>query len=125
MNKLTLLQLFIKDDAKIEALVKWYIHNKNLYLKGNSEASFMKGLVNAQVYIVYWLGLKSIVPDFPVAMFICFVPVIVSVKILLHWSIGKWWDKRKFYDREKDWYNQRDPVMKAISKTVLDGKGIN
>jgi len=114
-----IMSLFLHDRERLERVVKWYIHNKNLYSKGNSEASFFKGLVNAQVYVVWWLGLKSVLPDFPIVLFICAVPVIVICKIGIHWSIGKWWDKNRFYDREADWQNRRNPVLDGLDRKVL------
>jgi hypothetical protein len=122
LKKIEILRFFVKDQERLERIIKWYIHNKNLYSKGNSEASFFKSLVNAQVYVVWWLGLKSVVPDFPLVLFVCAVPVIVILKIGIHWMIGRWWDRNNFYDRESDWSNKRNPVMNGLDKKVLGGK---
>jgi hypothetical protein len=121
MRKIDLVRWFVKDQAKLDRLVEWYIHNKNLYQKGAGEATFFKSLVNAQVYVVWWLGLRSVVPDFPLVAFACAVPVVVVLKVCMHWMIGRWWDVNGYYDRESDWSNKRNPVLTELGNR-MNGK---
>ena len=116
--------LFTRDRDRLNAWMLVYIHHRNLYNKGQNELGFFKTLVNVPSLMVFWLFVRSIVPDFPLWLFIVGCPVLMGIKITSNWVVGLWWEKHDFYDREADWSNTRNPISKAISENLLDGKGI-
>ena len=119
-----LLRLWGKGSPVVEKWIRLYIHNRNLYATGNGHFGFFRLLVNPQAFIVWWLFVRSLVPEFPLVLFIACVPVIILIRIGSCWALGFWWDRNNFYDREKDWDNKRNPVMKEVSARLLDSKGI-
>lgn len=118
------LQFVVRDRERLEYWIGLYIHHRNLYNKGQGELGFFKTLVNVPSLMMFWLFVRSLVPEFPFWLFISSVPVLMGIKIISNWVVGWWWDKHDFYDRESDWGNNRNPIQKAISETLLNGKGL-
>jgi hypothetical protein len=116
--------LFIKDHDRLDRWMRFYIHHRNLYAKGQGEAAAVKSLVSLQALMLTWLFLKTTFPFLETWMFFTFAPFLVAFKIGFHWWLGYWWDVHNFYDRENDWGNQRNPIQKSISETLLNGGGI-
>lgn len=115
---------FTRDDATLEKWSRLYIHNRNLYQKGQSEVQFLKNTFSVQSVMVLWLFIKSIWPEFPLWVFGCVMPVLLLLQMFGHWALGYWWDRNDLYDRESDWLNRRNPIQKAVSETLLDGRGL-
>lgn len=107
-----------------ERWVRFYIHNRNLYSKGYGEYAVVKQLFSFQTVMVSWLFLKSIWPGLDNWIVGVGIPVMVVSRVCLGWSLGWWWDRYKIFDKENDWQNVRNPIQKAVSETLLDGRGL-
>lgn len=118
------LSFFVRDKARLGRCVGWYIHHRNLYLKGKGEVGFVLGLVNGQSLMIGWLFFRDLFPWMKVWMFVPVVVLLSVLKIVSYWVMGWWWDVYNYYDRESDWANRRNPISKAVSETLLNGRGI-
>ena len=116
--------LLFKDKEKLDRWLRVYIHHKNLFNKGHGELGFVLGLFNPGLIMVMWLFLRDLFPGLPYWVLFIILPVSMILEIGISWSIGYWWDINQIYDKEADWGNDRNPISKAVSETLLDGKGI-
>lgn len=114
-----LIGLFVRDRERLDRWMKLYIHHRNLYAKGQAEFGFVKGLVSLQAIMITWMFLKTTFPFLDNWMFFTFAPILVVLKILLHWVLGYWWEMNNFYDREADWANTRNPVLNGLDRKIL------
>lgn len=119
------LSLIVKDRERLDRWFRFYIHHRNLYSKGIAEIAFVKNLVYLQPYLVWWLVIRESYPKFPVWAYVALVPVCIFVKTVFAWCLGRWWDTLKLYDRERDWDNNRNPIHKAVSEALLNGRGLD
>lgn len=110
---------------------KWlrvYIHHRNLYNKGQAELGVFRNLVSYQAVLVTYLSADNLLTKLglDLALWVVFagLAVAVGLKILLQWSLGWWWDRNRVFQKEADWSNVRNPVQKAVSEHLLDGRGI-
>lgn len=105
-----------------------YIHHRNLYNKGQAELGMFRNLVSYQAVLVTYLSADNLLTKlgWNLALWVVFAGLAVAVgfKILLQWSVGWWWDRNQVFQKEADWSNIRNPVQKAMSEHLLDGRGI-
>lgn len=71
-----------------------------------------------------WLFFRDLIPSIPYWVLFILFPLWFVFEIGFSWSVGCWWDRNKVYDKEADWGNSRNPISKAVSETLLSGKGI-
>ena len=107
-----------------DAWLDLYIHHKNIYTQGKSEVGFAYDFIQLQSFMLGWLFLRDIWPGIPAWTLGAVYPVLLVVKVGLYYSLGRWWDRRRMFDRQHTWENRRNPVMKTLSRKVLDGEGI-
>lgn len=115
---------WFKDKRKLDRWLRFYIHHKNLFSKGRGEVSFILGLFNPGFIMIGWLFLRDLFPGLPHWVLFVILPVSMICEIGISWTLGYWWDINQVYDKEADWGNTRNPIQKAVSETLLDGKGI-
>jgi hypothetical protein len=115
-----ILSLFIKDQSRVDRYFRVYIHHRNLYIKGSCEVSFFKALVSVHPLMIWWLFFKSIYPDLPSSLIYIGIPIIVVTKLASNWIVGWYWETYKIFDKESDWQNDRNPVMKGMETKVLN-----
>lgn len=118
------LSLFMHDRERMDKLLRLYIHHKNLFNKGRGELGFIMGLFNPGFIMIGWLFLRDIFPNLPHWVLFVILPVSMLFEIGVSWIVGHWWDINQVYDKEADWNNSRNPISKAVSKTLLKGDGI-
>jgi len=118
------LGILLKDEEKLDRWLRFYIHHRNLYGKGQGEVAQFKALISLQAVMITWLFLKTTFPWLENWMFFAFVPFLVTFKVILHWYVGHWWDTHNVYDKEADWGNVRNPIQKKVSEKLLEGEGI-
>jgi hypothetical protein len=111
-------RLFTSDKARVDRLIKLYIHHRNLYSKGNGEIGSIVAIVNFQSAMVTWLFLRSIFPSLPLWVLAVGFVVAVVGRTVLKWYVGYIWDRKRIFDFEADWGNERNPAIKFI-QTVL------
>ena len=116
--------LLFKDKEKLDRWLRAYIHHKNLFNKGHGELGFILGLFNPGLIMVMWLFLRDLFPGLPYWVLFIILPISMILEMGISWSIGYWWDVNQVYDKEADWGNRRNPISKAVSETLLNGKGI-
>lgn len=117
-------RIFLKDKYKRNRIFKKYIHHKNIYNKGNSEIGFLRTVFGLQSYMILWLFMRDIFPGIPVWIVIAAIPLIVITKTSIYYLMGLFWDKHRLFHEEHAWQNKRNPIMKEISKKVLNKKGM-
>jgi hypothetical protein len=115
----SIISWIFRDKNKIESNLKFYIHHRNLYKKGQEESAFFKNMVTFQSMMVTWLFIKSIFPSLPNIIVFAGIPLAIAIRITFNWCVGYWWDKNNIFDRESDWNNVRNPVMNGLDKKIL------
>ena len=118
-HALSLVRIFTHNPERIKRVMKWYIHHRNLYIKGNAEWGSIRNMVSVQTLMVTWLFLKSIFPVVPSIWLYIGIPLCIAGRILCGWGIGWWWDRNRLYDREADWQNARNPVLDGLDRKIL------
>lgn len=99
---------------KFERWLKVYIHHRNLYAKGHGEVGFLKSLMPLQSLMVLWLFLKSVLGEIPNEFIWIGLPLILGLKMLVHWLVGWMWEEYRIFDKENDWNNRRNEAMRKI-----------
>jgi len=114
--------------ATANRLIRGYIHHRNLYTKGQAELGILRNLVSYQALLITYLSADNLMTklglDLPLWMVFAGLAVAVVLKIIMQWSLGWWWDRNRIFDKEADWSNTRNPLQKEISKSLLNGTGI-
>jgi len=108
-----------KDKICLDRWLRVYIHHKNLFTKGRGEIDFVRGLTSYQGIILAWLFVKSLWPAIPYWVVVIGAPAYFVLEVTICWSLGRWWDKNKIFQKEADWGNKRDPVARAINEELL------
>lgn len=122
-HALSLVRLFTRNPERIRKVMQFYIHHRNLLLKGGAELGFVRNLfVNVQGFMVTYLTLKSMFPWISNKVLYIGVPACIIARVMFSWILGAWWDKNALYDREADWQNARNPVLDGLDKKVLKGE---
>jgi len=113
----------ISDEKKVRKYLSFYVHHRNLYNMGEGEIAFLRRLPGFQTSAIAWLFIKEL---FPTASnwWMLVLPVVIIIKVLANWSLGKWLYKQKFPDVQSDWHNHVDPVARTLSKKLLNNEGI-
>lgn len=115
---MTKIKTFISGLLGSDRFDRWmriYIHNRNLYNKGQCELNFVRSLAPLQPLMVLWLFLKSILGDIPNWLVYVGIPVIVVGKAAIHWCLGYLWEEHGVFDKEADWVNDRNEAMRKIN----------
>lgn len=118
-------RIIFNNPERRERYFSKYIHHRNLYTKGNGELSFVWAIINPQGLMIAWLFLKTTFPGIPLWVLYIVFPVSIILKAIAKWWFGCYWDKKRLFEYEHDWSNKRDPIMKEISKEMLNGKGLD
>ena len=98
------------------ALIDAYIHHRNLLNKGRGEISWF----------------SEILKIFGVIGGIAFAPIVAENLILLLigaatylglcYVVGWWWEVRRYYHRESEWGNKRNPLADDIRAAIKSPK---
>lgn len=107
---------------KTHRLIDAYIHNRNLFSKGDHEVSWVWGFLNlgmvASLYVDRWF------PDLPGWATKTALAGLFVLRLFGPWLFGYIWDKKGWYDREHTWGNRRNPIMRVLSEKTLEGRGL-
>lgn len=118
------LNCFVRDTSKRDRLVDLYIHHRNLYNKGQAELGFIRNIFSVQGVMVAYLFFKELLPDIPIWIIFSALALFVALKVAAQWAVGYWWDKFKWFHREKRWLNKRDEIAENVSRQLLHGQGL-
>lgn len=89
-----------------------YIHHRNLFNKGKGELSWLTFII--QLLGLPWLFVFAEELKKNWLLLIAAALTYASFCYLIGW----YWEKRRHFDLENEWGNERNPMLKKISKAV-------
>ena len=101
-------------------LIGWYIHHRNLLNKGRGEIAWLVDMIKTVA-----LGTAMVAIIFPGSLAgkeaLIFIFALAYLGIC--YSVGWWWEIRRYYQRENDWQNERNPFNQEIKDLITKDGG--
>ncbi len=116
-----IVRIFFKRQNKVDKIVAFYIHHRNLYNKGEGEVGFIRRLIGFQPLMITWLFLRDLFPGLPTEIIVVAIPTVIVFKLVINWLVGYLWDRKRFFDNENTWQNERNPAIKFIQEKLANG----
>ena len=117
-----------QEPETLNRVLRFYIHHRNLYNKGQAELGFFRNIVSFQPLLITWLTADRFLEKmhWAIPMWVVFgvLALVVMLKVIAQWFVGYWWDEKRVFDKENDWSNNRNPIQKTVNDMLLNGKGI-
>jgi len=121
-------RMFGPKQDRANRLLRFYIHHRNLYMKGQTELGLIRNLISYQALVITYLGADNILMKLgwgiPLWVVFASLGLAVFIKNFIQWYAGYLWNKYRVFDKEADWSNLRNPISKAVNKQLLNGAGI-
>lgn len=91
-----------------------YLYERNYIQKAYGEVSWIKGLV--EFFLIVAIAWKFLLPGTALPPYLLIILgglVIITLRM-----VGWFWDKNKFFQREADWGNHRNPFVQEMLREL-------
>ena len=95
---------------KFRRIIRFYIHHRNYFQKGNGEFEVLESPI--KLFLLISVYIKVMLGNSPWV-----IPLIITIiiaRIVFFWLLGMLWDKIKAYHIEQEWSNKRNDFVKDM-----------